>query len=362
MKHTNYVRHRRDPRPAALMPGSLVHVGEKRMPHVRIQVIDFDADAVHEKEVASSAECLAFEKGDSPTWIRVMGLHEVGKIGELLQAYDIHALVQDDVLNTNQPAKVEDFEDYLFVTLPMLSQAAEAASGAASSPLQKFSAILTKRIVITFEEAPSEHFEPVLNRLREGKGRLRKSGPDYLLWALLDAILDQYLKVIDETSERVALLDTRLMDTRQSVTVPEIHSLRSEMHSLYQLVRPMREICVALQHSESVLLSESLTPFLRDLYDHAWHAIETTERLREEVTAMRDYHGAMQNQRMNEIMKVLAAISTIFLPLTFIAGVYGMNFEHQPEFKWRLGYPAVWCLFLLTAFALLYYFRRRKWL
>ncbi len=349
---------RPDHRPPALTPGSLVHVGDRRVPEVTIRVLDYDAEGVRELDSAVVEECVAFEDRNSPVWISVTGLHDVAKIGRLLEAYDIHPLVQDDILNTNQSAKLEDFGSYLFATVRLLS----SNTGADGYDLQHFSAILTGRVLMTFQEGPSPVFDPVMTRLREGKGRLRTRGPDYLLWALLDAVLDQYLKVLDSHSDSVAAMDESLTIPSKQLVPEHLYNLRADTHALYRVVRPMREVSVALLHSESPLLTEGLNPFLRDLYDHSWHAIETAERLREEVTAIRDYHSALLSQRMNEVMKVLAAISTIFLPLTFVAGVYGMNFDHQPELHWSWGYAGVWGVFILITAVMLIYFRRRKWL
>ena len=350
---------RHDPRPPAMSPGSLVHVGEQRVQEVTFRVTDYTADAVRELQSGTVADCVEFEGKDSPAWIMVTGLHDVEKIGELLEAYGIHPLVQDDILNTNQPPKMEDFGNYLFVTAKQLTLTADDC--AEPFDLQHFSLILTDRVLITFHEAPSAVFAPVHQRLRDGKGRLRSRGPDYLMWALLDAILDHYLAALAQVEEKVARQDEALTQPDTVVTLADIHTLRAATHFLYRTVRPMRELIVTLQHTESDLLTPSLTPFLRDLYDHSWHAIETADRLRESVTAMREYHQAILAQRMNEVMKVLTALSTIFLPLTFVAGVYGMNLK-MPEYDWPWGYAFVWLIFLAIGGLTVWFFRRRRWL
>jgi len=351
---------RRDPRPPAMSPGARIHVGEQRVSEVTFRVMDYSPAGVRELQAGTAGQCVDFEGRDSPTWIMVTGLHEVDKIGALLEAYGIHPLVQDDILNTNQPPKVEDFGSYLFVTARQLTLAPEECDE--DFDVQHFSAILTERVLITFHEAPSPVFAPVLTRLKEGKGRIRNQGPDYLLWALLDALLDHYLLALDAIEEEVAELDEELTLPGADVDLGEIHGVRARTNFLYRIVRPMREVATVLQHSDSDLLSDSLTPFLRDLYDHSWHAIETADHLREAVTSIREFHHAVLGQRMNEVMKVLTAISTAFLPLTFVAGVYGMNFENQPEFRWKWGYAFVWGVFVLITLALLWYFRRRRWL
>jgi magnesium transporter len=353
-------RRNRAPRQPAATPGSGSYLGEPRVSGVSITVLDFGQTELREKEVADGAQCLAFEGRDSPTWVRVTGLHETSRIHSLLEAYHIHPLVQDDILSTTQGPKVEDFGDYLFITVKLLTQRPEPAGE--RFDLQHFSLILTKRVLLTFQEGPSPVFDPVLLRLRQGKGRLRQQGPDYLAWAMLDAVLDNYLLALDDMEEEVARLDETLTLPGAEVDLQEIHQLRAYTNFLYRTIRPMREVAVGLQHHEGGLTSESLAPFLRDLYDHAWRAIETADHLREAVTNIREYHHAVLSQRMNEIMKVLAAISTIFLPLTFIAGIYGMNFKFMPELEQPWAYPAVWLVFILLGLGMLYYFRRRHWL
>ncbi len=350
----------RDPRPPGLPPGSLVFTGHQRVSKVTFRVIDYCPEGVREMQSESVPDCVAFEGKDSPTWIMVTGLHDVEKIRELLAAYEIHPLVQDDILNTRQQPKLEDFGSYLFVTARQLTAA--AADVPEAFDLQQFSLILTGRVLLTFHEGPVEIFTPILKRLHEGKGRLRALGPDYLMWALLDTVLDHYLACLADMEEKVSAADELLTSADNTVTLAEIHTLRAGTQFLYRTVRPMREIVVALQHSESDLLSRVLIPFLRDLYDHSWHAIETAEHLREAVLAMREYHQAVLAQRMNEVMKILTALSIVFLPLTFVAGIYGMNFDFMPELHWPLGYLFVWIVFVLITLGTIWYFRRKQWL
>ncbi|MBP7949765.1 MAG: magnesium/cobalt transporter CorA [Verrucomicrobiales bacterium] len=353
------LRHRRDPRAPAASPGTLVHVGERRVDHVRMRVIDYSHEGVREFDATEAAECVAFEGRDSPAWIMVTGLHETEKIGQLLEAYEIHPLIQEDILNTQHQPKVDDFNEYLFVAARLVS----VVDGPQQFDIQQFSMLITRRVLISFHEAPSPIFDPILARLKDGKGRLRSSGPDYLAWALLDAILDHYLLALDSLEDEAARIDESLSrEVHGSVTMREIHSLRSKVNYLYRTVRPIREVAIGLQRSESPLLSSQLQPFIRDLYDHAWHAIETADHLRESVVSIREFYQANLAQRMNEVMKVLTAISTVFLPLSFLAGVYGMNFEHMPELGTVWAYPAIWCVFIGVAFGMLWWFKRKNWL
>lgn len=353
-----WLRHRPDPRPPAQAPSDLTYVGEQRVQRMTLRVIDYSHAELRELDAREVAHCVEFEGRDSPTWIMVTGLHEAEKLGELLDAYEIHPLIQQDILNTQHHPKVDDFGDYMFVTARQITP-----TGTESLiDVQQFSMILTARVLISFHEAPSSIFDPVLARLRDGKGRLRTSSVDYLAWAMLDAIMDNYLLALDALEDQISTLDDQLAKDDQNVTMQHIHQLRAQTNFLYRAIRPMREVAIALQRSESPLLGPTLQPFIRDLYDHAWHAIETADHLREAITAIREFYQANLAQRMNEVMKVLTGISTIFLPLSFIAGVYGMNFDGMSELHYRWSYPIIWIVFIAAGLLMLWYFRRRKWL
>lgn len=304
------------------------------------------------------SQCTEFEGRDSPTWIAVTGLHDTDKLSDLLSAYEIHPLIQQDILNTDHQPKVDDFGSYLFITSKQImpTQTEEKIAE------QQFSMIVTDRVLLTFHEAPSSIFDPVLKRLQDGKGKLRSCGVDYLAWALLDAIMDNYLITLDSLEDEICLLDERLAMENSDVTMPEIHQLRARTNYIYRAIRPLREVAIALQRSESPLLTPGLQPFIRDLYDHCWHAIETADHLRESITAIREFYQANLAHRMNAIMKVLTALNTIFLPLTFLAGVYGMNFDNMPELHSPWGYPLIWAIFIMTGLGMLWYFKRKRWL
>lgn len=353
-------RHR-DPRPPGATPGTGQYVGEAERTATVIRVFDYGAEGIREKEVSDGRECGAFEARDSPAWIQVTGLHDHERIGGLLETYGIHPLVRDDILNTNQHPKVEDFGDYLFVTARQVSRDAGTAETGSLFGLQHFALILTDRVVLTFHELPSAVFDPVISRLRSPNSRLRARGPDFLAWAVLDAVLDQWLYVLDDVSDGVTRMDETLSTERGTADPRDIHRLGAQVNFLVRVIRPMREVAMLLQRSESPLLTPEVRPFLRDLHDHAWHAIDTADHLRESVAGIRDFHQAESSRRMNAVMQVLTAISTIFLPLSFLAGVYGMNVE-IPEARSPWAYPAIWTAFVLIGGGMFLYFRRRRWL
>jgi magnesium transporter len=331
-------------------------VGERRVQTPSIQLIDYSAEAFDIYDSVTPEQCLALEKNDSPAWIRVTGLHEPKLVRDVLDHYGIHPLIHQDVLNTTHPPKLDDCAGYLFLTMRIMpADLAEVD--------QHFCMVLTDRVLITFQEAPTEVFEPVISRLREGRGRLRKLGPDYLCWCLLDAVVDHYLRTLDNIEDEVARLEDALMAPQQpDPNMQDFYSLRVRSQSVNRTLRPLREMISRLLRLDSRLIDSAVSPYLHDLYDHAWHASETADHLRESITALREYYQSTLSQRLNEVMRVLAAISTIFLPLTFIAGVYGMNFDVQPELHWKYGYFLVWGLFIAISVIMLWYFRKRRWL
>ncbi len=343
----------------ALPPGTLIHVGEQKTDRMTIRAIEYSSDEVTVAEPDSVSECLRFRQTQPVSWIQVIGLHEVEKIAELGKAFDVHPLVLEDIVNTRGRSKVEVFDDYIFV------QASIIAMDEKSSEVhsQRFALILLENTVVTFQEEPTTILDPVIQRIKSGGGgRIRKAGADYLAWAITDAIVDNYFGVIEALDDAVADLDDRLQTDAAGVDGALVYSTRREVTGLYRLVRPLREIASGLHRCESKLLTKQSEPFYRDLYDHAIHAIEETEDLRDLTSGLRDFYLSAVSNRMNEIMKVLTCFSTIFLPLTFLAGIYGMNFEHIPELKWSWGYPALWIAFAIIALCMVALFRRKRWL
>ncbi len=327
-----------------------------------VHILDYSLENVVDYRDVDPAQCKVLEESDSPAWIRVEGLHDPSVVSKVLENYDIHPLIQQDVLNTTQPAKLDEFDDYLFLTARMRSSLPEEMVEEATAE-QHFAMVLTERVIITFQEAPTAIFDPVILRLKERKGRLRSHGPDFLAWALLDAIMDHMLRLIANQEDEVAEMERALMDDAvKDPGMQDFYDLRRRSLHLYRDLRPLREVVSRLLRVQQPLLTDPLQPYLRDLYDHAWHAMETADHVRESISALREFHQSVLAHKMNKVMKVLTGISTIFLPLTFIAGVYGMNFRHQPELEWKYGYPAVWGVFLLITLLMLRWFKKNRWL
>lgn len=341
-------------------PGQLLHIGEKRAERVCFHATEYDEEKAELLATDDVSECLRFADTRQVTWIHVTGLHEPDKIALLGEAFHVHPLILEDILSTHCRPKIEEFDDYVFVVTKLLHY--DEATHLVD--VQQFSLLLLPDTsVITFLEAPSPVFDPVLQRIQSGgTGRIRRSGSDYLAWALLDTVVDHYFNVMDGVDESLADLENRFQDDPNSVNASELFQLKKEVSALHRLVRPIRDIATILHRSESALITKQSVPYFRDLYDHAIHVLEQTEDLRENAASLRDFYLSQASNRMNEIMKVLTTFSTIFLPLTFLAGVYGMNFHSMPELDVTWAYPALWAVFLLIAGGMFWFFRRKNWM
>jgi magnesium transporter len=354
-------KHRATPRrtkKAGLPPGSLVYVGEWKVESIRITLLDYDEKQFEEKQVGNVEECFPFRKTPTVTWINIDGIHDVEIIGRVGKAFDLHPLLLEDILNTGQRPKFEDYQDCAFLVLKMLSYNDEDQA----VETEQVSLVLGPHFVISFQERVGDVFEPVRDRIRNAKGRIRKMGADYLAYALLDAIVDSYFGILERIGDRIEGLEEALVSNPDQRTLHQIHTLKREMITLRRSIWPLRELINGIERSESDLIAESTGVYLRDVYDHTIQIIDTNESFRDMVSGMLDIYLSSISNRMNAVMKVLTIIATIFIPLTFVAGIYGMNFDHMPELKWRWAYPAVWGVMLATAAVMLAYFRRRKWL
>ena len=353
-------------KPLAAPPGTLVHIGEKRSGKTRVSRIEYDPSGYTTTDNAAPlAEKIAAPTDSQKiTWIDVVGLHDVETISAIGENFGIAALVLEDILNTAGRPKVEDFDDFVFVVARMITQGRGDDKGRPAEIDSQYFAVLLlpNNVVITFREATSGIFQPVRKRIRVGKGRIRKVGADYLVWAIVDAVIDNYLDVINVADDLLSSYEDRLDADDTTVEIGHIHAARREVVQLYREMRPVREITNTLHRTESALVHADSTPYFRDLHDHSVQAEETIADLRDASNSLRDYYHTVVSNRMNEVMKVLTALSTIFLPLTFLAGIYGMNFVHMPELGKKYAYPVFWCVSLVIAAVLFTFFRKRKWL
>ncbi|HBO84242.1 MAG: magnesium and cobalt transport protein CorA [Deltaproteobacteria bacterium GWC2_42_11] len=343
---------------SGLLPGTLVHIGEKRDKDVKIFVIDYDEANVLETELKAIEECIPLKEKPTVTWINVEGLHQPDIIQKLGDCFSLHPLVLEDILNTDQRPKIEDHGEYIYIVLKMLHKVNRAEFAA-----EQISIILGKNFVISFQEGiKGDAFDLIRERIRSGKGRIRGFGTDYLVYSLIDAIVDNYFVILEEIGERIENIEDELVKNPQAQTLHRIHGFKREMIYLRKAVWPLREVISALERKESPLVKDTTSIYLRDVYDHTIQVIDTIESYREMLSGMLDIYLSSISNRMNEIMKFLTVIGTIFIPLTFIVGIYGMNFEFIPELKWRYGYFIVISGMSAIAVLMLFYFKKKKWL
>lgn len=341
-----------------LSPGSLYFVGNKKTENFKLYLMDYDENNLSEKQVEKIEDCFPFKETPSVTWLNVDGLHETEYIEKLGKHYNIHPLVLEDVLNTNQRPKIEIFDDYIFFSIKMLRFNEEDST----LDSEQVSIILGKNYVISFQEKPGDIFDPLRERIRKGKGRLRKMNPDYLTYAILDIVIDYYFMILEKIGEKIEKFEEDLLVHPKRETLNEIYGLKREVLYLRKAIWPLRESIAKLERSESSLVHPETIPYLRDLYDHAIQVIDTVETSRDLLSGMLDLYLSSISNKMNEVMKVLTIIATIFIPLTFIAGIYGMNFDNMPELHWHLGYYVILGLMFIVGIIMVLFFRRKNWL
>jgi magnesium transporter len=347
----------RESRKTGMSPGSLVYTGDKVAESIKMTVFEYREGFFRETTVGTPAEADPAGKS-SVTWLNVDGISDPELIEAAGQFFGLHPLLLEDILNTGQRPKCDDYGDYLFLVLKMLRVTPQGGE----ISLEQVSLVLGDNYLISFQEDIGDVFDPVRERLRSGKGKIRKAGPDYLAYALIDAIVDNYFLALEKLDNRLEAVEEQLMTHPTVHTLNRIHRLKRELLFLRRAVWPLREAVSVLERSESGLVKESTELFLRDLYDHTVRIIETIETFQEMLAGLLDIYLSSVSNKMNEIMKVLTIISTIFMPLSFIAGVYGMNFKNMPELRCPWGYYATLAVMGLLVLGMLYYFKRKKWL
>lgn len=341
-----------------LAPGTIVYVGNKVKRDLFIDVFDYNKDFVDEKELNSVEEAFSYEDEKSITWINVNGLNHIDEIEKLGKFYNLHPLIIEDISNTKQRPKIDEYEHYIFVVLKMLYFDFEG-----NLNIEHVSFILGADYVLTFQESEGDVFEPVRERLRNAKGKLRSRGSDYLLYALMDSAVDNYFTLIETLGEKIEGLEDDLFEEKPNDDITnDIQTLKREVLKIRRAVSPLREVVSRMEKNEHRLISENTQLYLRDLYDHIIQVSENVDIYREMIWGLMDMYMTTISNKMNEVMKVLTIIATIFIPLTFIAGIYGMNFENIPELGYKNGYFILWGVMLLLFLGMLYYFKRRKWL
>jgi magnesium transporter len=346
-----------------LKPGSVVFVGEQKIEKATIEVIDYTDTELQEKKVEKIEDCFEYKETQTITWININGIHEVENIEKLGEHFGIHALTQEDIANTGHRPKLEDNGEYIFVTLKMLYQKSE--DGIES---EQVSIVFGKNYVLSFQEKEGDVFEAVRERIRRTEPRVRFMGSDYLAYALIDAIVDNYFVILENIGDTVEDLEDELVSNPVREDLETIYDLKREMVFIRKAIWPLREVAGGMDRAESALIHDFTRPYLRDLYEHIIQVIDTVETFRDMISGLLDIYLSSISNRMNQVMKVLTIIATIFIPLGFLAGVYGMNFDtsaspfNMPELSLRYGYIFFWVAVLIIGIGLLFFFRRKKWL
>ncbi len=346
-------------------PGTILYVGREVDTSVRITLIEYNEKEFHEKTFSSFSDCILNSHEGMVRWINVDGVHNTDLVEEICNRFNIHPLTQEDIVNTNQRAKYEDYEHYAVCIMKMIySNNEETAPNEDRYITEQLSILLlNNNTVLSFQEAESgDVFDIIRTRIRQGKGRVRKCAADYLCYALIDAVIDSYFIVLEQIGDEVEDLEEIMLHNPKPQTLNTLHKLKRQMVHLRKAVWPMRELLSLIERTETPLFTQSTFVYLRDAHDHAIRVIDTVETYRDLLSGMMDLYLSSVSNRMNEVMKTLTIITTIFVPLTFLTGVYGMNFEVLPGKNNPLGFWELCIAMLVLVFALLFYFRRRKWL
>lgn len=346
-----------------LAPGSYIFLGEKKQEKLLLNLMNFDAENFEFGEIADFEDSIAYKNKKSTTWINIYGLHEVDVLQKIEKLYDIHPLVMEDILNTSQRPKIEFYDNYIFAVIKMIYYDTESSE----MTVEQISLIIFDNMIICLQERKGDFFNVLRERIKNGKGRVRKSGADYLAYAILDVIIDNYFLVLEKLGDQIEDLDDEVTEHPSPDIAHRINALKRILILLRKNTWPLREVINMLTRSEVPFFKKSTQPFLRDLYDHTIQVLDTAESYREMINGLMDLYMSHMSNRMNEVMKVLTIIATIFIPLSFLAGVYGMNFDtssafNMPELSYKYGYFLFWSLVVLVGGGLLLFFKRKKWL
>lgn len=339
-------------------PGSLVFIGSQKVEETKIRLIDYDKSFLQEMELHDIEESGKYKTTDTVTWLNLYGLHDIELIREIGRMFDIHPLTLEDILNTGQRPKMEEFDDYLFFVLKMLHFDKEKEIVVS----EQLSIILGRAFLITFQEQPGDVFEPVRERIRKQKGRIRATGIDYLAYALLDTIVDNYMVLVERLGSKIEDVEEEILADPSPEVLEKINNYKREMNYLRKLIRPVREFILQLAKLDSDLISEQTSFFLKDLQDLITQTTETIDTYREMLSDHLNIYNTSVSNKLNEIMKILTVFAAIFIPLTFMAGIYGTNFEYLPELHFRYSYFIFWGVMILVAGLMVRFFKRKKWL
>jgi magnesium transporter len=348
-------------RKRGLPPGSLVHVGTDHQQPARITLVDYSPAGYSSRVVDTIDDILPFRYTPSLTWVNIGGLSDIALMEAIGEHFGIHRLVLEDILNTHQRPKCEEHDKYIYLVLRSISQAV-GGEVTSADPYEQVSIVLLDNFVFTFEEQPGENFEPIRRRIQSSLGRFCGLGTDYLVYVILDTLVDQYFDFEEAMAERIDAVEEILLHNPTAETLAGIQRLKRDLIKVRRAVTPLRELLNGVLRANTALVNPATHIYFRDVYDHCLRITETLDTYRDMVTGLLDIYISSVSQKLNEIMKVLTVFASIFIPLTFITGIYGMNFDVMPELHWPWAYPLLWVGFICIPVILLTYFKRKRWL
>lgn len=341
-----------------LPPGSLVYIGNERTEQVEIDLFHYNPEACHEMLLTDFSECASYITDPDPTWVNISGIHDAAVMEAVGSAFGLHNLVLEDIMNTDHRPKTEEFDEHIFFTLKMLMYDETTDT----VDREQVSFILTRSALISFQEHKGDVFEPIRERIRQGKGRVREKKTDYLVYLLIDIVIDNYFSIIEQVGNRVDELEEIALTDPPADFLSTLQNLKKQLIILRKSVFPLRESIGFIEKGESKFIKKDTLKYFRDVYDHTISVIDAIETSRETLSAVKDIYLSTMSNKMNHTMKVLTVMASIFIPLTFIAGIYGMNFDHMPELHYEYGYEMVWVAMILVTLGMVVYFRRKGWI
>ncbi|MFN1834366.1 magnesium/cobalt transporter CorA [Balneola sp. MJW-20] len=355
----SFIKHQHKARKApGEAPGTLKFVGDKKTEEVTIELYDYDSEQYSFHDLSKIDDSKPYLDSPSKTWINIKGLHDIEALKRIWTYFDLHPLIQEDILNTSQRSKIENYQNNIFFVIRMFNYIDEDED----LNVEQVSIVLGSNYVLSFQESDYPVFVPVVERIKKGAFRLRNEGPDYSAYALLDTIVDHYFHVLEKLGDEIEELEEKILENDDSSIPQQIHATRRKLIYFRKSVWPMRDSLNTLIRDESPFINEQNKVFYRDVYDHLVQIIDGVENYRDMVMGLLDMYMSHVSNKMNEVMKVLTIIATIFIPLTFVAGIYGMNFQYMPELSYTWAYPAVWVVMITITIVMILFFRRKDWL
>lgn len=342
---------------SGLPPESMVYVGKERTERVILEVFNYDENLLEEKVLENVSQCEQYKLQNTVTWISVTGIHDTVMVQQVCEAFKIHPLIQEDILNTQQRTKIEEFDNYLFVTFKNIFVSKEATE----LETEQISIILGHNFLLSFQETPSPLFVDIQARIRSSIGTIRQRKSDYLLYKILDGAVDQYFVIIDRIGDKVEDIEEETMYYPSSKTTFGIQGIKKELLLLNKHILPMREALNKLETGNTELIEAKNLNYFRDVYDHTYQAYDTIDNYRSLLTDLMNIYFTTVSNKLNQVMKVLTIISTIFMPLSFLTGIFGMNFDYLPGIHFHYGYHIFWAITLVSFIGMLIFFKRKKW-